>query len=447
MESITVNGFRYYLGSELMTKAPIFSIKCKIPRDYRNQDVIPASECIFIKNVKGTWIVTDGKNKRYDVIAIKKDYVDNSEIIQQELNEEQVYDSNGFRRAPKILTLEDDEKIYDNDGNFLEIEIRGEQETGKIYFKVNDISKFLELKKLYIVITNTGSSYKRDEHYVYFLCEQEKIRKTQKCLCKELFLTFSGFMRLIHSSQSPKMQKYINWANDMLFVVMMGSKERKAEIADKLLGTTAKNVIDVYNTNTDKFPVLYLFTLGYVKNLRKSMKIDAKYDDDMIICIYGRTRNIARRTGEHKNFYRNTEGVVLRLKNSFFVDPQFLPSAENEIKQYVKDLKCKFTYKKEAEMIILHKDQLKMFKEKYKQISEKYMCDLTNYSKQLEHSQHKNDVLNLTYEKDTLKLQNKLTIEKQRHEINNLKNERTIDQLQHRIKHLEKILRDHEIKY
>lgn len=117
MQSTTVNNIEYYLGSDLMKTAQLFSRDCKISRDYKNKGIVPASDYIFVKKVNHVWIETDGKNKKFDVIAIKKDYVDNNNSIKQELNGNNMCDSKGVRKAPEILILNDNEKFKDDLGN------------------------------------------------------------------------------------------------------------------------------------------------------------------------------------------------------------------------------------------------------------------------------------------------------------------------------------------
>jgi hypothetical protein len=201
----------------------------------------------------------------------------------------------------------------------------------------------------------------------------------------------------------------------------MGTNEQKNKLIAKVLGTSVENVIEVFNTHTNKLPVLYFFTLGYVKDLRLSMNINANYKDNMIVAIYGRTDDIVRRTKEHNVYYKKVKGVNLRLKYESFVDPQFLSNAENEISEYVDDLKCRFLYEKENEMIIIDEKQLKRFESQYESVSKKYMGHITELVNQLKEEQNKNKILQLTYEKDTNDLQHKLIEEQQKSEIWSLK--------------------------
>lgn len=141
----------------------------------------------------------------------------------------------------------------------------------------------------------------------------------------------------------------------------------------------------------------------------------------MIVAIYGRTDDIIRRTKEHNTCYKKIKGVNLRLKYESFIDPQYLSQAEKEISDYVDDLKCRFLYEKENEMIIIDEKQLKRFESQYECVSKKYMGHITELINQLKDEQNKNKIMQLTHEKELSDAQHKLIEEQQKSEIWSLK--------------------------
>jgi hypothetical protein len=78
------------------------------------------------------------------------------------------------------------------------------------------------------------------------------------------------------------------------------------------LGVSAKIIKSVYNTISDQIPCVYLFTLGYVKDLRESMQLGDVYDDD-IVAKYGFTKDLTRRIGEHIKKY----GKIVTKRNIY----------------------------------------------------------------------------------------------------------------------------------
>lgn len=370
------------------------------------------------------WTETDGSSKKFDKAVIRKKYIDENEEIQNELNGGNVKDENGIEKAPEILSLEDSEKFQDEYGNIFNIETRGERQHDKIYFKVKDVEKAFEMPNLKKHIVEQKSAYVENVDYCFYLFDGRiSSIKTNKnnVVEKELFLTYKGILHVLFASHSGKANNFVNWATETLFTVQMGTNDQKNKLIAKVLGTSTENVIEVFNTHTNKLPVLYFFTLGYVKDLRSSMNINAKYKDNMIIAIYGRTDDIVRRTKEHNTYYKKIKSINLRLKYESFVDPQFLSNAETDISEYVDDLNCRFLYDKEIEMIIIDEKQLKRFESQYESVSKKYMGHITELVNQLKEEQNKNKILQLTYEKDTNDLQHKLVEEQQRCEILSLK--------------------------
>ena len=59
--------------------------------------------------------------------------------------------------------------------------------------------------------------------------------------------------------------------------------------------------------NESKIPCIYVFSLGYVKELRNSMNIDKSIDDDNIVIKYGMTDNLLRCSSEHVKEYQDLQ--------------------------------------------------------------------------------------------------------------------------------------------
>lgn len=151
-------------------------------------------------------------------------------------------------------------------------------------------------------------------------------------------------------------------------------------------------------------------TLGFVKDLRAEMNIDSKYDDSMIVCIYGRTDSIIRRSKEHNNGYKNIKNAVLRLKYEAYVDPMMLSKAETEVSNYVTSTNCRFLHETETEMFIVDEKQLKLFETQYENIAKKYMGNKAEIINQLKDKDNEINNLQLIYEKKIIETQQEIRV-------------------------------------
>lgn len=105
-------------------------------------------------------------------------------------------------------------------------------------------------------------------------------------------MTYVGFLKIIFTSQSETANKFIKWATE------------------------------IFDKDTSSLLVVYFYTLGNVKSLRKSMNIDKKYGDNDIVGMYGLTKNVSRRTKENIKAYNKIKGCDLKMKMYSYVDPQ-----------------------------------------------------------------------------------------------------------------------------
>jgi hypothetical protein len=206
----------------------------------------------------------------------------------------------------------------------------------------------------------------------------------------------------------------------------MGTVQQKRKLGGDLLGVDAKTVNEIFNKDRNTLPCVYLFTLGYVKDLRKSMNIDIKYRDESIVCKFGFTKDLGRRTAEHINKFNKIENVDLKLKYYSYIDPQYISEAENNIKLTMKGLNIYLDYEKEEELVVISKEFEQIVDDTYTLIGKKYMghiAELITQMKNKDNEMHMNnmkhemEVDKLNHTIDTLKHINELQKEKYEHEI------------------------------
>ncbi len=425
METITYEKNKYVSIDDILKNAPIFCKGIRTGRDFLKKKEIKNKYFVYARLKGNEWEINEGKSVKYDRVFVKKSCLDKMNDLQKEIKGESVTDSEGIEKAPDIIELNDNEKFKDENGNVLEIETRGEREHDKIFFKVKDVAKGFDMNNLQIVLLAKNTLYKEEKDYNFFTCENQKkvLKKTSK---KELFLTYQGMLHVLFASHSGKASQFTKWATETLFTVQMGTNEQKTKLSSKTLGTNIETVNEVFNTNANTLPVIYLFTLGYVKDLRKSMNISKEYKDDMIVSIYGCTKDFQRRTNEHDKFYKKITGTELKLKCHTYIDPQYIFKAESDISEFMDDMNCKFAYEKEKEMVILDEKKLKKVHKRYEELSKLYMGHIKELMMEKEkletkvrEQEDKMKIQKLEFELKIQQLEKDLEIERLKLKLNN----------------------------
>ena len=410
MTVIIINKEEYVSSDVLFEKAPLY---CKVSRTGR--DLIKKkkiTDYIFAKLVNKVWCVSDGKSYKYDKIFIKKSFYDTIPEVKQD---KVIVDDNNISLAPDIIYLDDSEKFKDENGVCVEIETRGTRKVDSIYFKVKDVSISFKMDNFEKNIHDKKSYFKENEHYKYFNCEkvrkkENKTIKTIKTIKKELYLTYEGILRVLFASHSPNVKPFIKWATEIIFIVQMGTPEQKTKHVSDILGCSAKVVKEVFNTDRNTLPCVYFFTLGYVKDLRTSMKIDNKHLDDSVVAKYGFTKDLSRRTSEHMTKYNKIENVNLKCKYYSYIDPQYISKAETDIKDFMSIFNTKFNFDKEDELVIIPKELMKMVDRQYELIGKSYMGHISELITKIKDLNHQLEILNINHQIELSKSNHQIEI-------------------------------------
>lgn len=302
--------------------------------------------------------------------------------------------------APDLLELKNCEKFVDCNNHVLDIEVRGQREPDKCYFKVKDVSTAFYMPNLYIVLTNNSNKYVNGTHYTYFT---SKIL-TNHCEIvsrKELYLTYQGMLKVLFSSRTGNAESFQKWASAKLFTVQMGTIDQKQKLSSRLLGVSTDTVKSMCSKSSASISCIYLFSLGTVQQLRLTFNIPSKYEDDMLLVKYGRTEDLERRTNEHEKDYGKIEGVELRLLKYTHIDSQYISDAECDINHFLTHSNSKYDFPNRSELAIISKDKLKQVEKEYEKIRKIYAGSLN----EIIHDKDK-----LINEMHTLKLTHKLEI-------------------------------------
>ena len=339
----------YYLADELYLFNKKFFIKQNIKSIIKKYK-IKEKELYFSYKKKGEWVKSNNKYKRAKLF-IKKKWADDNLLKDNHL------------KIPNKIYLKEDKQFTDGE-YYYDITIRGNMKYDKCYFKVKDVEDLFELKSLRKRLTYKESNFIMNEDYKIFHHKKKKVK----------YFTCKGILKCLYTTRSNTAHKFQEWMTKIFYVHQFGNDNEKHELAGKLLGVHAKAVKEVLKTASNKIPCVYLFILGKVKDLRKEMKINKKYDDDYLVCKYGYTDDLKRRTSEHMRKYNKIKNVELCLKYYSYIDPINISKAENDIKGYFEDIDAEIEYKNYKELVVLNNIKINdSIKKQYKNIQNMYV--------------------------------------------------------------------------
>jgi hypothetical protein len=297
-----------------------------------------------------------------------------------------VLDINDYKYppAPEILELNDNEKFKDENDNVLDIEVRGERNVNNSYFRVKDISKCFEMPKLYDNIIQECSSYELNEDYKYFSISEIPLNKgltrDKNKIKNEIYFTYEGMLKFIFVSRNDKAKKLRKWIKEIIFTVQMGTLNSKQKLASTLLGVDIDTIKKVLSSKSGKIPCIYLFFVGFAKDIIKDNEIS--YTDDDIICKFGRTDDLHRRSGEHFNTYNELYKSKIELLTFSIIDPANEKESERAVKTCLSDYRIKIDNQKE--LIMIKKNKLKDIKYQYELIQNKFIGAQAGLEKHIE---------------------------------------------------------------
>ena len=288
---------------------------------------------------------------------------------------------------PPIIELDESEMFYDNNGNEVDILVVGERTCNGCFFYLKDISKKFQLNSAHDLITKSDSNFTKNTDYSIFITRNSGYpRVTGNKKKSQLFLTYTGLLKLLFTSRKGNHVAFLMWITETVFTAHLGTKEDKIKLASDMIGASPLAIKEVFNTFANTLPCIYLFQLGTVKSLRKTMKIDEEKADTDLVVKWGYTIDLARRTKEHnrKKSYGGIKGCSLQLLCNSFIDLQYASKAENEIKDYFIDSDYHFNFDNFAELAIIPIKHLKTIKGQYTNLGIIYAGRITELTNKIE---------------------------------------------------------------
>lgn len=327
--SVSINEIEYYEANFVKEQQPTYFYGCSSTiRKIIEKKQIPLEDYLLATyNKKQGYTICDSDVKRAK-LYLKKEWIDSNvpgfgnHSIKLEIEP-----------VPPLLLLEEDEKFKDEQGNTIEIEVRGDRDWQKIWFKASDVGKMLEYKddEIRVILTKKDSSFQQEEDYKTFI--QERVTLSYSLPNKgnptTIYLSYHGLVRLLMIRRHPIANHFQKWAMNTLFVHQFGTTEQKEELGADLLGIDLRTLKSVFKLFVDKIPCLYLFYLGDAGDLRE--KIPNGLENNRKMYKYGFTDDLERRTRDHRKSY----GEDIQLVHFVYIDPKYLSKAETSFKEKI----------------------------------------------------------------------------------------------------------------
>ena len=398
------------MSDENCKKAQLLITKSWVDKYYfRSEDVI-APVAPSVTDIISVTLVPSPPPLPIILVDIKEEKEDIKQDISLQ-DSERNEDKEVIENAPPILELEDEEKFHDVDGNIIEIETRGERHEDKIYFKCKHISVGFGMEHLSKNITDKTKGYNRGSDYTFFI--RNNSSPNGGANKKTLYLTYEGLLRVLFVSRNKNATIFRKWATMKLFTIQMGTKDAKEVLGTEILNIKIKDLRAVFNKHSSDFPCVYLLSLGKVSDLRETLGISPKIEDDIIVYKYGFSKDFKQRIAQHQANYGKMKNVDLDVVFFNIVDAQHTSAAEHDIRYFFKAFGKPLAIEGHNELVGLNKMELVETKNKYVSTGEKYAGSTKGY------------------ETRTKELQEEIATLKQ--EIQNIRNEMKMKELEHKI--------------
>lgn len=416
--SVEVNGVRVYDAAYLRSKVPGYFIGCtaNIGKLVERKN-IPRDKFFYASYSKtnGYKVLDHDTGYRARRLLIREDWVHNNvpgfSTTAPHSNTNNTYNTKHIDQgdvpppAPPLITLAECEKYQ---GGTTTITVRGKRgDIRDLYFRGSDVQKVLHIADLKALVMNVTAGFVEGVHYKLFRVSSivsadlshnnnqnsGEARKTQQLT--SMYLTYWGLTKLL---------AFMPYGNNVLDLhkwvldTLVASNDNTSNIAD-VTDTGAVAGMDVLkcflDTNVNVLPVIYLFYIGTVKQLRGVLDIPPEYADDDVVMKYGLTKDLKRRAMEHDKVYGRM-GVpgMFHLKYHVYVDPFYLQYAETEIERYFKSAKWHLGHSKHTELIVVPEHMIStVIHNEFKRLGATYAGKLSDLQTQLHNEQKINEQL------------------------------------------------------
>lgn len=408
LSTISLNNNLYYSADDLKVLHKSYFIgTSRTTRLIITKKNISAENYIYaMKTTKNGWVEANETSKRAKLL-LKKEFCD-MQIISPPSTPKRIVKKPSsptsdkpqkeeeIQMAPPILYLDEEEMFKDADGNALPIEVRGERDVNKVFFRVKDVSKYFGMDNLNEVILHKNSTYEKNIDFITFN------RLTNNQPNKSLFLTYQGILRVLFVSRNKNVSSFIEWASKTLFTIQMGTQQEKDKLGAKIQNINYQDFANVFRKHANKLSAIYLIKIGNVKDIRRTFNIPQDYSDEQTLYKYGFTDDLNRRFKEHCKTFDKMENVKIDLNMFSYVDPKFVSQAEVRVKNVFEAYEKEFEYDNQKELVILTKKEEENAKDLFKMIARECAGSSEELMKKIQelNMQHKIEIMELQKENE-----------------------------------------------
>ena len=159
----------YYLASYVKEKYPSLfkGVKNSMQKFIAKYKLNNGKEYIYARHNGEEYIKQKSQvSNKLDKLFLRHKWVrDNTEELRANKSKDGAKSNTTRKELLHSIYLEDDERLCDAEGNYIDVDVRGERHPEKIYFKVKDISVGFGMESLYRSLINKRG-YIRGEDYV-----------------------------------------------------------------------------------------------------------------------------------------------------------------------------------------------------------------------------------------------------------------------------------------
>lgn len=341
MQKVIINSVYYYDAVLLLTTYKHLLTDIKRPRDIISKKEISTDYYIYAYQKDNNWVLSRCTYNKAKLL-INSDWCDRNIINNDSLTTIKKMD---------ILKLEDNEKFRDDDGNIIELELVGEREHDKCYFKLSDVSKVFDIPNLDKNIFHHERGLIYDTFYVNGH--------------KSIYLTYHGLIHIIMTSKSKLANMFTGWIIKTLFTIQYGTIEERTELAANIIGVSSNCIKEALNTNSSNVPCIYFILIGNINEYVPG------YASDTLLCKYGRTNDFTRRLRQHETTFKNDFNCSISVICFSIIEDKFLPDAESSVKEYFSG---KFVqYKNYKELVAINKEDVQLIKKHFTLLQNSYI--------------------------------------------------------------------------
>lgn len=353
MKVYRISNKNYYLHTELVDEFPHLKKGARSKAAFIKKHTLKDSQYVFARiDKEDIWQISDGKSKKCDKLFVRKKHADNNMISTKK---------KAVDPKPDLLELADDEGFYDADGNKLDIEILRDWKHRELYFNLKDLGTVLQMPSLSKTVTHSRhNGYREGVHY-----ERLEVSGETK-----IYLNTFGLLRCTLLTMSKRAKILGNVIAEILF----NNQFRHTSSRDSgLFRVLVDFEHDDDESTAEKKSCIYLFKVGTVEDLRISMAIPEEYEDDDLVCKWGRTSNIDRRTKEHLAVYGEIPGSDFQLIHSSIIDYYDAIDAERDVSKMLGSKDLLFRTGSFKELAIVPRDIIEDVIDNYDTISQSYL--------------------------------------------------------------------------